>query len=83
VRLRRTWFTNARDEPAAMPPAIGFHQRDVEAEGVPGGRRVVSAGVVCGRLVLSVGVVAGGVVITPPGGHHQCGVHQRCCTCGI
>ena len=56
-----------------------------------GGRRVVSAGVVGGRRVVSLGVVGvvappgvvdGGVFTTPPGGHHQCVAHQRCCTTG-
>lgn len=52
--------------------------RRVESGGVAGGfRRVVSLGVV-GVL----GVVAGGVVTMPPGGHHQCVAHQRCCTTG-
>ena len=49
---------------------------------MPGGRRVVSAGV-GGRRVVSVGVDGCGVVMTPPGGHHQCGAHQRCCTVGM
>ena len=56
---------------------------------MPGGRRVESGGVAGGvRRVVSdgvvgvVGVVAGGVVTMPPGGHHQCVAHHRCCTTG-
>ena len=53
-----------------------------------GGRRVVSGGVGGARRVVSAGVVGvpgvvdGGVVTMPPGGHHQCVAHHRCCTCG-
>src|SRR5207302_3388008 len=89
LRYKVAYTGDAAAFAVSWPARPSLHQKSREAEDVPGGRRVESgAAAGGGRRVVSAGVVGApgvvddGVVTIPPGGHHQCVAHQRCCTTG-